>query len=142
IGLAVVFVGLTAPRSAEASPQDLFGYGGRTPALGMTGASYATGYEAVYANPAGLGHTRDRGIFLGAQAHGFALRLDAEPFPLEPSRGVAIGFHLPLPFGGPLEDRLTIGGAFFTPADALLEGQVRFPEVPQWPVLARSQVAM
>jgi len=60
--------------------------------------------------------------------------------PLEPSRGWTIGFVLPLPFGGPLAHRLSVGGAFYTPSRVLLHGDVLFPEVVQLPVLARSQV--
>lgn len=128
------------PTSAHASPQDLFGYGGRTTAMAMTGASYAEGYEAVYANPAGLGRVRRRGLYLGVQGAGYQLRIDGQRDPLEPARGMTIGFHLPIPFGDVLKDRLVLGGAFFTPASALMIGRVQFPEAPQWPVLDRAQV--
>lgn len=126
--------------TAQASPQDLFGYGGRTPGLAMTGASYAEGYEAVFANPAGLGPVRTRGLNLGMHGAGFSLNLDGERHALEPARGMSIGFHLPLPFGDILEDRLVLGGGFFTPAAALMLGKVSFPETPQWTVLDRAQV--
>ncbi len=139
--LALATLGCTALASiAHASPQDLFGYGGRTPALGMTGTSYAEGYEAVFANPAGLGPVRRRALGVGFSGGAFALSLDGERSPLTPPRGMVIGFQLPLPFGDVLEDRLTIGGAFYTPAEALLRGTVRFPAVPQWTVIDRAQV--
>jgi hypothetical protein len=125
--------------SAEASPQDLFGVGGRTPAMANTGASHADGFEAAWANPAGLSATRHYGLFLGAQAGSYQLSLDGQPFALAPSRGIPIGFALPLPFGDVLEDRLVFGGFVYTPAEALLAADVRFIEVPQWPVLDRSQ---
>jgi long-chain fatty acid transport protein len=126
--------------TAHASPQDLFGYGGRTTGLAMTGASYAEGYESVFANPAGLGPVRRRALNLGVHGAGFAVNLDGERQVLEPARGMTIGFALPLPFGDVLEDRLVIGGAFFTPAAALMIGRVHFPETPQWTVLDRGQV--
>ena len=126
--------------TAHASPQDLFGYGGRTPGLAMTGASYAEGYEAVFANPAGLGPVRRRALNLGLHGAGFAVNIDGERQFIEPARGMTIGFSLPLPFGDVLEDRLVIGGAFFTPAAALMIGRVHFPETPQWTVLDRGQV--
>lgn len=126
--------------TAHASPQDLFGYGGRTPGLAMTGTSYAEGYEAVYANPAGLAPVRRRGLILGAHGAGYQVNLDGERQILEPARGMSIGFHLPLPFGDVLQDRLVFGGAFFTPAAALMLGRVQFPEVPQFTVLDRGQV--
>lgn len=129
-----------SPSTVSASPQDLFGYGGRTTGLAMTGASYVDGYESVFANPAGLGSVRRRNLTLGVQTAGYALNLDGERDSLEPARGMTIGFHLPLPFGDVLEDRLALGGAFFTPASALMLGRVHFPESPQWPVLDRAQV--
>lgn len=142
LGLALTIGALAwamAP-SAYASPQDLFGYGGRTPGLAMTGASYAEGYEAVFANPAGLGPVRRRALGIGFSGGNFALSIDGQRDPITPPRGMVIGFQLPLPFGDVLEDRLTFGGAFYTPAEALLRGNVRFPAVPQWTVMDRAQV--
>jgi hypothetical protein len=138
--LALLAAATLVASTAHASPQDLFGYGGRTPGLAMTGTSYAEGYEAVFANPAGLAPVRRRGLFLGAQGAGFQVGLDGERQSLEPARGITIGFHMPLPFGDVLEDRLVFGGAFFTPASALMIGRVQYPEVPQWTVLDRGQV--
>lgn len=139
--LAVCALAWAAAASpASASPQDLFGYGGRTPGLAMTGTSYAEGYEAVFANPAGLGPVRRRALAIGFSGGSFALNIDGERSPLTPPRGMVIGFQLPLPFGDVLEDRITIGGAFYTPAEALLRGTVRFPAVPQWTVIDRAQV--
>lgn len=140
VALLASVVALSVASPASASPQDLFGYGGRTTALAMTGASYAEGYESVYANPAGLGPVRRRGLNLGFHGAGFQLHIDGERQALEPARGMTIGFHLPLPFGDVLKDRLVLGGAFFTPAAALMIGRVYFPEAPQWTVLDRGQV--
>ncbi|MEC7525449.1 MAG: hypothetical protein VYE22_36535 [Myxococcota bacterium] len=126
--------------TAYASPQDLFGFGGRSPGMAMTGASYVEGYEAVFSNPAGLAPVRTRGLHLGLQGGNFQLSIDGERSPITPGRGIVIGFHLPLPFGDVLEDRLVFGGGFYTPAEVLLRGNVTFPEVPQWTVLDRAQV--
>jgi long-chain fatty acid transport protein len=52
-----------------------------------------------------------------------------------------IGFTLPIPFGGLLEDRLVLGGAFFTPSSVLLEGVIPAPSEPQFNVLERVQAA-
>ena len=125
---------------AHASPQDLFGYGGRTPALAMTGTSYAEGAEAVFANPAGLAASRRNALMLGVQGSGYNLQINGERSPIVPARGIIIAFQLPVPFEDVLEDRLVIGGAFYTPAEVLLRGRVDFPEVPQWTVLDRGQV--
>jgi long-chain fatty acid transport protein len=129
------------PATVHASPHDLFGFGGRSPGLGFTGLSYLDGYAAAYVNPAGLARAEQRGIFLGAQGMGFDVSIDGEDARIEPARGTTIGFHVPLPFGGAFEDRLVLGAAFFTPAESLLLGEVRFPEVPQFPVLTRGQAA-
>lgn len=142
VGAALAFaLGLwAAPPTAHASPQDLFGYGGRTPGMAMTGTSYAQGAEAVFANPAGLAAGRRRELTIGFTGGGYQLRIDGERDPLTSARGMIIGFSLPLPFGDVLEDRLVFGGAFYTPAEVLLRGRVRFPQVPQWAVLDRAQV--
>ena len=139
-GSLLALLVLASASTAHASPQDLFGFGGRTPGMAMTGASYAEGYEAVFSNPAGLAPVRTRGLHLGIQGGNFQLTLDGQRSPITPSRGIVIGFHLPLPFGDILEDRLVFGGGFYTPAEVLLRGNVTFPEVPQWTVLDRAQV--
>ncbi len=135
---SLAWVSLVA--SASASPPDLFGFGGRTQGLAMTGTSYETGYEAVYANPAGLGAARTRNLTIGFTGGGYQLRLDGMDAPLTPPRGITIGFALPLPFGDILEDRLVFGGGFYTPAEVLLRGNIRFPQALQWTVLERAQV--
>jgi len=141
IAAALLVSGLLAhsPR-AHASPQDLFGFGGRTPGMAMTGSSYSCDYEAVYANPAGLACAERRAFVLGFSAGAFDVSVDGERYPITPSRGMTLGFQLPLPFGGPLEDRIVLGGAFFTPSEVVLRGEVKFPDIVQFPVLERSQV--
>jgi len=129
-----------APSVAHATPQDLMGFGGRTPGLGMTGASYADNFEAAYANPAGLGRNGRMELMLGATGGMFRLQLDGEDYPVDSSQGMTIGFQLPLPFGGPLEDVLTLGAGFFTPFNTILRNDVRFAESPQWTVIDRVQV--
>ena len=77
---------------------------------------------------------------LGATGGMFRLKLDGSEFPLDASQGMTIGFQLPLPFGGPLEDVLTLGAGFFTPFNTILRNDVRFAEAPQWTVIDRAQV--
>ncbi|MFN7701186.1 MAG: OmpP1/FadL family transporter [Deltaproteobacteria bacterium] len=137
--LALAVCALAAAPGARATPPDLLGFGARSPGLAMTGASYIDGFESVYLNPANLGAVRRRSFFFGASAASFDLTLDGQRAPLEPARGTTIGFTLPIPFGDILEDRLTLGGGFYTPTNVLLRGDVRFAEVPQWAVLARGQ---
>jgi len=126
--------------TAAASPPDLFGFGQRTAGLAMTGTSYETSYEAVFSNPAGLGAGRTRNLTFGFTGGGYQLQVDGIDSPLTPPRGIVIGFALPLPFGDILEDRLVFGGGFYTPAEVLLRGNIRFPQAIQWSVLERAQV--
>ncbi|UJR79755.1 OmpP1/FadL family transporter [Sandaracinus amylolyticus] len=126
-------------RPAAATPQDLFGLGARTQALGLTGVSYAEDYEATFANPAGLGRARRRGIHIGLSAGAYDLHIDDERFPVDAARGMTIGATLPLPFHDVLQDRLVLGLGVYTPQQVLLRGNVRFPDVPQWPVIERAQ---
>ena len=135
----VAVAALATASTAEATPPDLFGFGGRSPGLAMTGASYANNYEAAYLNPALLGGVRRRSIVFGASAGDFDLRLDGQTAPMEAARGTSIGFTLPVPFGDVLQDRLTLGAGFYTPTNVILRGDVRFVDVPQWTVLSRSQ---
>lgn len=133
-------IALAAPGSlARATPQDLYGFGVRSPGLAMTGVSFTSNWEAAYLNPAGLGAARRRAIAFGFQAAANDLHIDGERFALESARGSTIGFHLPLPFGDVLEDRLVLGAGFYTPANVLLRGEVAFPEIPQWTLLGRAQ---
>lgn len=131
---------MLVPIRGRASPQDLFGYGARTPGMGMTGVSHASDYEAVFANPAGLARARTRYIAAGLTGGGYRLSVDGHRHRLDSSRGMTIGFQLPLPFGGPLEDRIVVGAGFYTPAEVLQEANVVFPDIPQFPVLDRGQV--
>ncbi len=137
--LAVLAVGLSlAPIRARATPQDLFGLGARSPALAMTGVSWSDNWEAVYTNPAGLARVRTRELAIGLGGGTYQLTLDGNRFPVEPPRGMTIGFQLPLPFGDILQDRLVLAGGFYTPANVLLRGRVDYAELPQWSVVDRA----
>lgn len=124
---------------AHATPQDLFGLGARSSAMGMTGVSWSDSWEGVYTNPAGLARIRRRQLEIGLGGATYQLTLDGQRFPVEPARGLTIGFALPLPFGDVLRDRLVLAGGFYTPANVLLRGSVDFAEIPQWTVVDRAQ---
>lgn len=128
------------PATAHATPQDLMGFGARSTALGMTGVSYSEGFESVYTNPAGLGANGRMQLMVGLASASFQLQIDGQQVPLDASQGLMIGVQLPLPFGGVLEDTLTLGAGLFTPSNAVLRTDVRFHQLPQWSVLERSQV--
>ncbi|MEM1415695.1 MAG: hypothetical protein AAGH15_12380 [Myxococcota bacterium] len=149
LGLAAACVlALAAP--AHATPPDVFGFGPRTSAMGMTGTAYARDYEAVWANPAGLAQARVTGLSLGYVGGQYRLRLDGQdpaaayraygiPDDVAPGafHAATIGFHLPLPFGGALEDVFVLGAGFYTPRSTVLQTDVFFAEVPQFPVVNR-----
>ena len=108
--------------------------------MGMTGSSYASGFESTYANPAGLGANGRMELMVGTSYGSYHLNIDGRGQDIDASHGMTIGFQLPLPFGGILEDVLTIGAGFFTPFAAILRNNVQFAEVPQWSVVDRAQV--
>lgn len=138
-GIALVAALACAPRAAEASPEDLFGYGGRSSAMGATGAAHARGFEAAYANPALLGDKLHPKLTLGLL--GATFRLDAVGeglpgrVPTERARGYFIGADLPIPLGGRLRDRVGMALAFYTPSDVIVRGRALYPERPQFLVL-------
>lgn len=137
--LVTALVALLQASPASATPQDLFGLGARSPAMGMTGVSWSDNWEAVYTNPAGLARVHRRQIDIGLGGGTYQLQVDGQRFPAEAPRGLTIGFALPLPFGDVLQDRLVLGAGFYTPANVLLRGQVGFAELPQWSVVERAQ---
>lgn len=129
---------------ASASPEDIFGFGARSMALGATGAASAEDYEAVYANPALLSLARERSLTLGLAGAVFDMRTEtpgrgSERLPYEALRGSFIGATLPVPFGGVLRDRVALGLGFFTPFGLVVRGRILYPEKPQWPLADRAQ---
>jgi long-chain fatty acid transport protein len=132
-----------APRGASASPQEVLGFGYRSIAMGTTGAAIGEGVDTVYANPALLSASRDLTLQVGTlgavfdlQAEGAGLGALPGYTPLTAS---TIGGLLPLPFGGILEDRITIGLGFLTPYQVVVRGRILYPERPQYLLADRVQ---
>lgn len=125
--------------AAQASPEDVLGFGARASAMGATGAAVAEGYEAVYANPALLSLSRERRLTLGLAGAIFDLRAGGRRLSYAPLRGSLIGATVPIPFGGALADRVTIGLGFFAPFDVVVRGRILYPETPQFPIADRTQ---
>jgi len=123
---------------AEASPEDLFGYGPRSSAMGATGTAVAHDFEAAYSNPALLSAIRVRRLSLGFLGAVIRPTIDGRSVGLEPARGVAIGADLPLPFGGVLRDRIALGVAIYTPSDLIVRGRILYPEKEQFPIVDRA----
>jgi long-chain fatty acid transport protein len=136
---ALVTLATLAPRSAHASPEDIFGYGPRSPAMGGTGTAHAEGFDAAYTNPALLSRLRARKLTLGFQGATFQLHADGPGLPgrlaYDPAKGIIIGVDLPIPFGGALKDRVGVGMAFYTPTQILVRGRILYAEEPQYPLL-------
>lgn len=127
-------------KPASASPEDLFGYGPRSSAMGGTGAASAQGFEAAWGNPALLSRMRERKLTFGYGGATFGLSRQSEGGPrvsqdTEAARGIFIGVDLPLPFGGLLKDRLGLALAFYTPSNIIVRGRLLYPEKPQFPLL-------
>ncbi len=128
-------LGVLAPAPALASPVDLFGYGARGAAMaGAVGAS-ARGHAAVYYNPAGLGFDDQRTFALGFQHASFDLTLNGEPRAARTAPAAVVGFGVPLPFGGFLERRLTLGLGFVLPQNSVLIADIARPGDPSFTLL-------
>jgi len=136
LGLALT---LAAPGRAAASPPDLFGFGSRSPAMASTGVSYADDYEATYLNPAGLARERHRSLVLGLQGGAYHYELDDSVVAMAPVKSMTIGGTVPLPFGGLMSDRLTLGLGIYTPLDVVIVGDIDYADHPRAIVLDRAQ---
>ena len=136
---AFALAGVLATSEAAASPEDLFGYGARTSAMGATGTAFAGGYESAWANPALASDVRAPRLTLGYT--GGLLRLAAKGDGLPgrtgstPVKGTTIGAELPIPFGGKLTNRIGLALAFYEPTDVVVRGRVLYPEKTQFPML-------
>ncbi len=139
IAVAILCAASLASASAAASPEDLFGYGARTSAMGATGTAFAGGYESAWHNPALASDVGRAKLTLGYT--GGLLRLDARGDGLPgrtgstPITGTTIGAELPLPLGGVLAHRIGIALAFYEPTQVVVRGQVLYPEKTQFPIL-------
>jgi hypothetical protein len=128
-----------SPR-ASASPEDIFSYGTRAPAMGGVGAASSTGFESAYTNPALLSMLRKNKLTLGLASATFDLHADGAGLPgrvsVPPMKGIVIGAEMPIPFGGILKDKVGLALAFYTPTDVIVRGKILYPETAQFPILA------
>jgi hypothetical protein len=131
IVLAAALTIFATARSADASPEDVFGFGPRTMSMGGSGAAVGRGFEAVWGNPALLSAVHQRELNLGFLGARFDLRAP-ERIDYNPLSGSFIGAVLPVPFGGVLKDRVTLGLGFFTPFDVIVRGRILYPEKKQF----------
>jgi long-chain fatty acid transport protein len=132
---------LVASSLAQASEPEMFGMGARSPGLAGTGVADAEGYDATYANPAGLIAPTRRRLTLGYVHAGYRLDLDGKHRPVDTTDGLVLGADLPLPFGGVLRDRIALGLGFYFPFGVVNRARAPFPDEPRLALLdARTQV--
>ena len=137
---ALVAIG-TLAGPAQASPLDLFGFGGRSPGLAGAGVASTRDYEAVYVNPAGLAEVTRKRAVMGGMYGDFALQMDGVDTGTEAATGVVFGGQVPMPFGGALRDRVGLGFGFFVPTAAINRVRAPRPGAPTFALLeSRSQV--
>lgn len=138
--LALGACGALHSGSARASIPDLFGFGARSTGMAGTGVAVADDVSAVWANPAGLSRGRERTLTLGYSGVLYDLytrraMAPSSAFSVDNARGITIGVLAPLPFGGPLRDRLALGIGFYTPTGVIARGRLLAPETPQFLVV-------
>ena len=124
LGFAICLIA-QMPTTGHASPVDLFGYGTRGLALGGAIATSARGHAAAYYNPAALALAKAPSFSIGYQMAAFSLETEihavegAQQF-TDRTPALVFGFGIPLPFGGLLQDRLSLGFGFVLPQGAIL----------------------
>lgn len=121
---------------AAASVPDLFGYGARGQALAGAIVSDPRDHAAVYYNPAALAFEARPGVAFGYQFASFDLRVDDAAQPTRDATATVIGFDLPLPLGGPLAERIAIGGGFVIPTNSVLVADIPRPGDPTFALVA------
>ncbi len=108
--------------------------------MGGLGATFVADFAATHANPAGLSRSRDVGFTLGFMGAVYGLSMSnagvQTPVSIDRARATVIGLTLPLPFAGPLRNRIAIGLGFYTPTDVVVRGRILSYDVPQFLVLA------
>ncbi len=130
-----VFTCLALAGPALASPVDLFGYGARGQGLAGAIGATAEGAESVYYNPAGLAFGTRPSFAIGYQLGSFDLRYGVGDGEMQTSEALdapalSLGFAVPIPFGGILEDRLALGFGFVIPQTSILIADIERPADP------------
>jgi long-subunit fatty acid transport protein len=127
--------------TAHASGPDLYGLSPRSGALAGAGVADGDGWDQVYTNPAGLADAHRRTLTLGYTGARDRLFLDGQTHGVAGSNAILLGVVLPIPFGGVLKDRVTLGLGFYLPTAFVTRASAPYPDVPRLPLLdARAQV--
>jgi len=125
---------LVTPR-ADASGPDLFGFGARGQAMAGAVAATAESFESVYYNPAGLAFDKRPSFTIGYQHASFDLKSSGAPVDTRDAPALTLGFVMPLPLGGFLKERLSIGLGFLIPQSYILVADIPAPGAPTFVLL-------
>jgi hypothetical protein len=130
---ALVLLSLLLGARAVASPPDVFGLGSVESSLGGAVAARVDGFAAGHWNPAGLSWSRATRFSVGVLGAASHLRINQEPYRLTEPVGMIVGAAAPLPLGGPLTDKLTVGVALVLLPQSILHVIARLPDEPFYP---------
>jgi long-chain fatty acid transport protein len=131
--LTVLVLVLLLARVAEASPLQMFGIGGDSPARAGTGVADAVGFDGVYLNPAGLAGARGRRLSVGTLLGTF--QLQGVERTVDAAIGVEVGIAFPVPFGGAWKDRFGFALGFYIPSQLLNKARAPRPGTPFYALL-------
>lgn len=96
-------------------------------AMGSAVVGSTGGFEAVWYNPAGMAYDEELTFAFGYQ-HGFLeLEINDEPWAALDTPALVFGFGIPLPLGGVLEDRISMGMGFVLPTTSILIADTKAP---------------
>lgn len=131
---------IVATGQAGASPLELYGFGGRSPALAGAGQTDSAAFDSSYLNPARLGHLPHKRLSFGYLFSDFSLRMDGSSTGTETAQGTMFGAGLPLPLGEDWNGRIGLGLGFYVPVGTLVRVRVPQPGEPVFALLeTRSQ---
>jgi long-subunit fatty acid transport protein len=133
-----VMLGLTAlviARPAAASEPEVFGLGSEESAVAGASAARVHDFSAGYYDPAGLTLARRPEASVGVIGFGSRLPLpDGRNFHMTDRVGILVGAATPIPFTGPLADRLFIGVALHLLPDTIVRVIARTPDQAFYPL--------
>jgi long-subunit fatty acid transport protein len=92
-----------------------------------SGVASAHSFDCVFLNPAGLSRIRNKYIAGGFSYGQLSLDLDGADAGAEDTLATTFGLVVPLPLGGALRDRLTLGFAILVPRNAI--ARARAPQL-------------
>ncbi len=108
---------LCVARVARASVEDVYGSGGRGPALAGALTAASDGPESTFYNPAALARADHFSLATSATLFTQDLSAGQTGEAKDPNVGVSVGVAGRIPFGGPLENRLFFGFVVHIPTD-------------------------